>query len=83
MDDRTKPQSILRHLNQEKIVFILTIVLFILFSIILPNFLAANNILLVFDKVVFPTTVDLLVYRDVTAFLSALVLVAGLAWDGD
>jgi ribose transport system permease protein len=35
----------LRHLNQEKIVFILTIVLFILFSIILPNFLAANNIL--------------------------------------
>lgn len=45
MDDRTKPQSVLRHLNQEKIVFILTIVLFILFSIILPNFLAANNIL--------------------------------------
>ena len=45
MDDRSKPQSVLRHLNQEKIVFILTIVLFILFSIILPNFLAANNIL--------------------------------------
>jgi len=45
MDERTKSQSVLRHLNQEKIVFILTIVLFILFSIILPNFLAANNIL--------------------------------------
>lgn len=40
-----KPQALLRSLNQEKIVFILTVVLFALFSLILPNFLAANNIL--------------------------------------
>jgi ribose transport system permease protein len=34
-----------RHLSQEKIVLLLTVVLFVVFSIMLPNFLAGNNVL--------------------------------------
>lgn len=45
MGSRIGTYVALRQLNQEKIVFILTIILFVLFSLTLPNFLAANNIL--------------------------------------
>ena len=38
-------KSILRHLNQERIVFLLTVLLFIVFAVILPNFLSAANML--------------------------------------
>jgi ribose transport system permease protein len=34
-----------RRINQEQIVFALTLLLFVVFSFVLPNFLAANNIL--------------------------------------
>jgi ribose transport system permease protein len=37
--------KVLQHLNQERIVFALTVLLLILFAAILPNFLAANNLL--------------------------------------
>jgi ribose transport system permease protein len=37
--------SQLRYLNQERIVFLLTVVLFVVFSLTLSGFLAANNIL--------------------------------------
>lgn len=38
-------QTLFRRLNQEKIVFLLTVLLFIIFSLTLKNFLAPNNIL--------------------------------------
>jgi ribose transport system permease protein len=38
-------QAVFRSLNQEKIVFILTVLLFVVFSLTLDNFLAAGNIL--------------------------------------
>jgi ribose transport system permease protein len=38
-------QKLFRYLNQEKIVFILTVLLFIAFSVALPNFLDRDNIL--------------------------------------
>jgi ribose transport system permease protein len=38
-------KAVFRSLNQEKIVFILTVVLFVVFSVTLNNFLAAGNIL--------------------------------------
>ena len=37
--------AFLRKVNQEKIVFALTIVLFVAFSLILPKFLTASNVL--------------------------------------
>jgi ribose transport system permease protein len=40
-----KLQAAFRHFNQERIVFLLTVFLFIVFAVSLPNFLAANNIL--------------------------------------
>ncbi|MFT4151114.1 MAG: ABC transporter permease [Paracoccaceae bacterium] len=38
-------RHLLRHLNQERIVFVLTILLFAVFAVILPNFLSAANML--------------------------------------
>lgn len=38
-------QTLMRHLNQEKIVFILTVILFVAFSLTLHNFLDGANIL--------------------------------------
>lgn len=45
--------------------------------------LAVNNVLLVFDKVVFPTTVDLLLWRSGTALIAMLVLLFGLVMESD
>jgi ribose transport system permease protein len=45
MGNLIKSLGAVRYLNQEKIVFLLTVMLFAVFSLILPNFLAANNIL--------------------------------------
>jgi len=42
----------------------------------------ANNVLLVLDKIVYPS-VDLSVYRAGVALLSLLVLLYGLIWDAD
>lgn len=42
----------------------------------------ANNVLLIFDKVVYPD-VDLSVYRTSVALLSLMVLLYGLIWDAD
>lgn len=43
--------------------------------------LALNNALLVTDLVLFPTTVDLRLWRAGTAYLSFFVLAAGLVWE--
>jgi hypothetical protein len=45
--------------------------------------LAANNILLFLDKVVFPTSVDLSLWRSAAALIAMLLLVIGLIWDAD
>lgn len=37
--------KVLRHFNQERIVFVLTLLLLVIFALTLPNFLAANNLL--------------------------------------
>jgi ribose transport system permease protein len=39
------PSRLAGRINQEQIVFALTVLLFLIFSLVLPNFLAANNIL--------------------------------------
>jgi hypothetical protein len=43
--------------------------------------LTLNNILLVIDKIVLPTQVDLSMPRIVTALLAMLILLYGLIWD--
>ena len=43
--------------------------------------LTANNLLLVIDKVVLPTQVDLYSWRLVSAFLAVLLLLFGLIWE--
>jgi hypothetical protein len=43
--------------------------------------LALNNILLFVDKVVFPTQVDLTVWRTITAVVGMALLLYGLIWD--
>lgn len=45
--------------------------------------LTINNVLLVFDMVLYKTEVDLSVARAVTAFLSILALVVGLVWSSN
>lgn len=43
--------------------------------------LALNNLLLFIDLVVFPTAVDLSLYRSLMAAVSVMVLLLGLIWD--
>jgi hypothetical protein len=45
--------------------------------------LALNNVLLVFDKVVFPTSVDLQLWRSGTALVAMLILLYGLVMESD
>lgn len=40
--------------------------------------LAANNVLLVFDRVIFPTVMNLAAWRSVPAFVGLLLLLYGL-----
>jgi hypothetical protein len=54
----------------------------LLWSVCCFAFLAANNALLFVDLVIFPA-VDLVPYRDLTAFLAMAVLVVGLILDAD
>jgi hypothetical protein len=43
--------------------------------------LAFNNLLLFIDLVVFPSAVDLSLYRSLMAAVSVMVLLLGLIWD--
>lgn len=43
--------------------------------------LSINNILLVLDKLIFPTQVDLSTWRLVTALIAVLLLLFGLIWE--
>lgn len=43
--------------------------------------LSINNVLLVLDKLVFPTQVDLSTWRLVTALVAVLLLLFGLIWE--
>jgi uncharacterized membrane protein len=43
--------------------------------------LSINNVLLVLDKLVFPTQVDLSTWRLVTALIAVLLLLFGLIWE--
>lgn len=45
--------------------------------------LTLNNLLLVLDKVVFPTAIDLSVGRSAVALLSVSILLFGLIWDAE
>jgi len=45
--------------------------------------LAVNNLLLVIDKLVFPTAVDLSLWRTATALIAMMVLLYGLIWDAE
>jgi hypothetical protein len=45
--------------------------------------LTANNVLLVLDKVVFPTGPDLSIARSSVALASVSVLLFGLVWDAE
>jgi hypothetical protein len=45
--------------------------------------LAANNLLLVLDLVVFPTTVDLSVPRGLLSLAAVTVLLYGFIWDAE
>lgn len=45
--------------------------------------LTANNVLLVFDKVIFPVSVDLYLWRLVAALGAVLLLLFGLVWEED
>ena len=40
-----------------------------------------NNVLLIIDRVIFPTSVDLIVWRLVTALVALLPLLYGLIWE--
>ncbi len=44
---------------------------------------ALNNILLFIDLIVFPTQVDLSVWRTVPALIGVLLLLYGLIWEAD
>lgn len=44
-------------------------------------FLSANNLVVVFDRIVFPTQLDLSAWRLVFALLAPLVLLFGLIWE--
>ncbi|HVK93320.1 MAG TPA: DUF5985 family protein [Noviherbaspirillum sp.] len=43
--------------------------------------MSVNNVLLILDRVVFPTTVDLASWRLVAALLALLPLLYGLIWE--
>lgn len=43
--------------------------------------LSINNVLLVLDKLVFPTQIDLSSWRLVTALIAVLLLLFGLVWE--
>lgn len=43
--------------------------------------LSINNVLLVLDKLIFPTQVDLSTWRLVTALIAVLLLLFGLVWE--
>ena len=43
--------------------------------------LTVNNVLLVFDRIVFPTSVDLSTWRLLAAFVALLPLLYGLIWE--
>jgi hydrogenase/urease accessory protein HupE len=45
--------------------------------------LALNNVLLVVDKVMLPTTTDLAIARTVTALVAMLILLYGLIFDAE
>ena len=45
--------------------------------------LTINNVLLVFDLVLYKTEIDLTMARALTAFLSVLALVVGLVWSSN
>ena len=45
--------------------------------------LSVNNVLLVFDRVIFPVEVDLHVWRLVAALSAVLLLLFGLVWGDD
>jgi hypothetical protein len=45
--------------------------------------LGIANILLFVDRVIFPTTVDLTVWRNTVAFIGLLLLIYGLIWDSE
>jgi uncharacterized protein DUF5985 len=45
--------------------------------------LTASNVLLVLDRVVFPTSVDLSTWRLGTALVAVALLLVGLIWEGD
>jgi hypothetical protein len=55
----------------------------LLWSSICFIFLALNNLLLVIDLVVLPTTVDLSIPRQLTALLAVTILLAGFIWELD
>ncbi len=54
---------------------------FLLWSSLCFVALALNNILLFIDKVVFPTQVDLTIWRTVPAVIGLALLLYGLIWD--
>jgi Family of unknown function (DUF5985) len=45
--------------------------------------LAVNNMLLVVDLVVLPTTIDLLLFRNLSGLVALALLVFGLVWEGE
>jgi hypothetical protein len=45
--------------------------------------LAVNNVLLVIDKLILPTEIDLSTLRSSVSLLSMMVLLYGLIWDKD
>lgn len=47
------------------------------------GFQTINNVLLVFDKVVFPTELDLKPWRLAAAFVAACLLLYGLIWEDE
>lgn len=44
-------------------------------------FLSANNLIVIVDRLIFPTQVDLSIWRQVFALLAPLVLLFGLIWE--
>ena len=44
---------------------------------------SVNNILVILDRVVFPTSVDLLLWRLSAALIALLLLLFGLIWEED
>ena len=56
---------------------------FLLWSSLCFVGLGLNNIVLVIDKVVFPTEVDLSLWRTVPAIAGLALLMYGLVWDAE